>query len=487
MADAIDSNPLRALLALSEQADEKQLLRAATQAVVALLGEQGSCVLTEDQPRVAFSTWTPLLDDKLIDLSRYPEITAALESGAPLAIDDVGVEPLFDDVRALRTLEMRSLVVVPLIAGSSKLGVLIAESASPRQAKPEELATAALIGQMTVRLLQLARLCVPTKVLRPRDRVPTPLARPRKAAHVQVHRARRILIVDDDAELAAMTAIALTREGYRTEVAKNGAECLARAQAEPPDLIVLDVMMPGDDGFVVAQTLSKDPLTSVIPLLFVSATRDLTERFLGLKLPAADFLAKPFSREDLVARVALALRQSDARARLLSDANLDHLTGLGNARHLQAQLAVEQARSERYGTSLAVLMIDFDRLKKFNDQHGHLAGSEALATMGDILLDGIRETDVAVRYGGDEFVVLLPHTTLVDGVKFAERTLAKVRQARPCGFGFSVSIGVAARVAATDLMLGRLFEEADAAVYRAKGLGGDRACTYSPDSIEATI
>jgi two-component system cell cycle response regulator len=125
-------------------------------------------------------------------------------------------------------------------------------------------------------------------------------------------------------------------------------------------------------------------------------------------------------------------------------------------------------------------MIDIDRLKVLNDDHGHGAGSEVLATMGDILLDKVRETDVAVRYGGDEFVVLLPHSTLIDGMNFAERILDKVRQARPAGLTFSVSVGVAAKMAVTDLLISRLFDEADAAVYRSKDLGGDRASAYDP-------
>ena len=466
----MDIERLRALLAV-EDADEMQLLRIATDAVVALLGDHGSCVLTDHQPRIVYSTKLHLPDAVPIDLGRHPEITAALGGGAPLAVE-----------RA----EMRSCVVVPLGAGSAKLGVLIAESVASRPASAEALATAGIIGQTAARLLELARLRPAKMPVKPRDRMPTPiLVSPRvsrKAAADSTElrsRARRILIVDDDPEMAKMTAASLKAEGYRTEVANSGAECLTRARTGSPDLVILDVMMPGADGFAVAQKLSEDPLTAQVPVVFLSGTADLTDRFRGLKLAAADFLAKPFSRAELVARVALSLRQLDARRELVSDANIDYPTGLGNVRQLQKQLRIEQARSERYGTSLALLMIDVDRLKRFNDEHGHLAGTELLAMVGDVLLEEIRDTDVAARYGGDEFVVLLPHATLLDGVNFAERTLARVRQCRLAGFSFSVSIGVSASVAASDLLLSRLFEEADTAAFDAKRLGGDRVCGFN--------
>ena len=478
MSRQVDAEPLRALLALSEHADERQLLRVATEAVVALFGDHGCCVIVGETPRVVFATRSPSMDARPIELSRHPEIATALDLGVPLLIADVQSEPLLHAVRASRTLAMRSLLVVPLLAGASKLGVLVAESAAAHPLAADALATAELIGQLTGRLLELQRLRPPKRPTTPRKRLLTPISpRPHRPTPPPP-RARRLLIVDDDVGLASLSATILRAEGYETRVASSGADCLAYARAEPPDLILLDVMMPGSDGFTIAQRLSEDPLTARVAVLFLSGTPDLAARFRGLELASTDFLAKPFSRENLIARVALSLRQLDARTQLHSEANVDELTGLGNARHLQAQLGVEQARSKRYGTSLALLMIDVDRLKRLNDEHGHSAGSEIIATVGDILTDGIRETDVAVRYGGDEFVVLLPHSTRLDAIDFAERTLAKVRAARPMGIAFSVSIGVAARVAGSDLLLDRLFEEADLATYRAKDLGGDCACAF---------
>ncbi len=300
--------------------------------------------------------------------------------------------------------------------------------------------------------------------------------RPRKLPWDRAARASRtrsILIVDDNLPLNSLITEILTKEGYRMEAAHTGAACLLHARATPPDLILLDIALPDIDGFMLAQRLGRDPLTRHIPVLFVSGVPELTPRFRALVLPNADFLAKPFSREGLIARVALSLRQFDAREDLLDDASRDSLTGLGNERHLQKHLRIEQARCARYGNSLALLIVDVDQLKRINADHGHLAGSQVLASVGDILLDETRETDVAARYGGDEFVVLLPHAQLLEGMYFAGRNLAKVRPALAAGNHFSVSIGVAAGVAGSELPHQPTIRARRLpSVYRAKHLGG---------------
>ncbi|MDB4968160.1 MAG: response regulator receiver modulated diguanylate cyclase [Myxococcales bacterium] len=475
---------LRALLAAAEHAGERQLLSTATQSIAALLGDRGSCVLVEPNARVVFSTAAPSLSEWPVNLARYPEIVAALEQQTIVAIGNVHEDALLAPVRSLLPPELCSVAVVPLICEKRRLGVLMAQSATGVGFGAEDIATAALIGQMTARLLELAR-------LRERERVspsgaqailrsdPPGSVTSEGDAADRSCRLRRILVVDDDLELAAGVAEMLRGEqSYDVELAQNGAEGLDRARRHPPDLILLDVKMPVLDGFATAERLGEDPITADIPILFLSASERLLTQMRALKLKTADFLAKPFDAEELLARIDRSMQHLVSRERWRTEAFTDELTGLGNLRMLQRRMAVEQSRFERYGTPLAVVMIDFDRLKKINDERGHAAGSEALAALGGVLRKGARETDLATRYGGDEFVVLLSHATLNDGMGYAERVLSQLRQLRPAGLSVTVSIGVAATIAGSDRSVTSLLEEADAAAYQAKRLGGDRACVY---------
>jgi diguanylate cyclase (GGDEF)-like protein len=286
-------------------------------------------------------------------------------------------------------------------------------------------------------------------------------------------RARRVVVVEDDLDIAEGVRDALTTDGYEVETAHRGDEGLVAARRSTPDLIILDVRLPDMDGFKVARELWRDRRTSSVPILFLSGTTDLASRVRTLQSEEADFLAKPFSFKELLTRVEQAILRAETRNRLLFSARQDELTGLGNLRLFEERLATEAARIDRYGTPLSIVVMDVDKLKTINDRHGHAAGSAVLRSVGEALAHAIRETDLAVRYGGDEFVVLLPHTELGAGAAFAERLLTKVRELRPCGLRVSVSLGVAAFDKVTDKTVDHLFERADQAAYRAKREGGD--------------
>ncbi len=479
------------LLAIAGQADERTLLRTATESIATLLGERGSCILTDGIPRVTFSTEAPLLLDWPIDLARYPEITASLQLQTVMAIEDVQEDPLLARVKMLLPSDLRSIVVVPLTAGNHQLGVLIARSSVQRRPGSAEVATAMLIGRMAAQLLEglrlraagadSARLAADERHLKP-GRTGRPVEEKTDVTN-RAGRQRRILVVDDDDDICASLVQALSAEGYAVEPAPNGATAIDSARDRPPDLIVLDVGMPELDGFAVAAKLRGDPVTSQVPILFLSASNELMARVRGLKLGQLDFLSKPFLAGELLARIDQSMHHLTDRERLRNDAFVDELTGLGNLRLLQERIAMEQARGERHGTSVAMIIIDVDGLKTINDTHGHATGSAVLAAIGRIVHEGARETDVAVRYGGDEFVILLPHATVDDGMNCANRILTQVRQIRPVGVSATVSIGVWAAVASSDCSLWSLFEHADTAAFAAKRLGGDRACMYQPSGM----
>ena len=174
------------------------------------------------------------------------------------------------------------------------------------------------------------------------------------------------------------------------------------------------------------------------------------------------------------------MKQAEARERLRLEASIDDLTGLGNQRLLRERLVLEQSRIARYGTPSAIVMVDVDKFKEINDRHGHPTGSRILKAIGNALRGEIRDTDLAVRYGGDEFVIVLPHTTASEGRAFAERLLRSIHDLRPEGVEVSLSLGVAALSAegwagkSADVLLA----QADAAAYRAKRAGGSRVCVY---------
>ncbi len=202
------------------------------------------------------------------------------------------------------------------------------------------------------------------------------------------------------------------------------------------------------------------------------------QRCLGVLLAQSEEPREP-SPADLRAGALigrLAGRMIDC-ARLRTEARVDELTGLANLRELRRRLPVEVSRCRRHATPLALLMLDVDGLKRINDRWGHAMGSRALSTLAHILEGETRASDLAARYGGDEFVVVLPHATLADALRFAERVLARTRAAHLGGPRLAVSVGAAALV--PGLTDEELLRRADAAAYAAKRAGGDRALPWS--------
>jgi diguanylate cyclase (GGDEF)-like protein len=265
-----------------------------------------------------------------------------------------------------------------------------------------------------------------------------------------------------------------------------GETALRSAREVRPDLVLLDVNLPDRDGFTVARELAGDHRTAGVPILFLSAIEDLSSRVRGLRSEELDFLPKPFLLKDLLTRVEQSLLRADNRSRLLHSVHVDELTGLGNLRLFEERLTVEASRLNRYHTPLTIVVLDLDKLKTINDTHGHATGSAVLRAVGATLKSATRETDLAARYGGDEFVVLLSHTELAQGLAFAERVLAGIRALKPGGLSITVSVGVAAFDRTLDDTVQHLFERADQAAYRAKREGGDRVRVDEP-GLQTTI
>jgi two-component system, cell cycle response regulator len=231
---------------------------------------------------------------------------------------------------------------------------------------------------------------------------------------------RRVLVVDDAQEDRQLVRAQLRSDPLELLEADDGPSGLAAARRERPDLILLDVSLPGCDGFELIRHLKDDPQTRSIPVIFLSAatTRDMAQ---GLDLGAVDFVSKPSDPIELRARVRAALRTKALQDMLEQRAHLDGLTGLGNRHALEERLDIEWSTCQRRAQPLAVLIADLDHFKRINDLHGHSAGDEILRRAALTLRGSVRAGDFVGRYGGEEFVVIAPDCDLLGAVTMAER------------------------------------------------------------------
>ena len=313
----------------------------------------------------------------------------------------------------------------------------------------------------------------------------------------------RILVVDDHEDNIELLRARLEAWGYQVEGARNGMEALDRVHAAPPDLILLDVMMPTVDGNEVARRIKQNPALPFIPIIMQTALDSTESKVEGLEAGADDYITKPIEFAELKARLRSMLRikrlqeELEERERQLLEANerlrhmsrTDGLTGLDNRRFIEQQLDQMFAHGERLSEPLSCVMCDLDRFKTVNDTHGHHAGDAVLRQFAGLLKREAREIDRVGRYGGEEFIVLLPGTVLDAAVTFAERVRKSVEGHTFVFDGGSIrrtaSFGVAGwphpRVTHCD----GLVRAADDALYVAKETGRNRVVRFDSDEFNA--
>ena len=299
---------------------------------------------------------------------------------------------------------------------------------------------------------------------------------------------QRILIVDDMPTNIRILGEALRLE-YAVSVATNGEQALAALAGDtPPDLVLLDVMMPGMDGFEVCRRLKDDPATRDVPVIFVTSLDEPVDEERGLSLGAVDYIAKPFSVPVVLVRVRNHLELSRKSRMLERLALLDGLTEVANRRGLDEALDREWRRASREKSSLGVIMCDIDHFKAYNDNYGHGAGDGCLRQVAQALSQALsRPGDFLGRYGGEEFLALLPGT----GVEAAKEVAEKLRRAvfeqnlphahSSAADRVTLSLGVAALAPGQDDEPERLLEAADQALYRAKQAGRNRVAGAQED------
>jgi two-component system, cell cycle response regulator len=293
-----------------------------------------------------------------------------------------------------------------------------------------------------------------------------------------------ILTVDDDTDNLTIVSRTLQHEGFRVEKAQNGEQALQKLKDCSPDLVLLDINMPGISGLQMLKHLR--PTEPHVPIIFVSARSETEDVIRGLDAGADDYICKPFDPHELLARVRAQLRIKDLTARLAAAnsrlqelVDIDDLTGLYNMRSIYARLDNELVRAKRYDRAVSVVMMDIDNFKKVNDNHDHLFGSFVLSEVGKIIRANIRSVDFAARYGGDEFLVALPETSAAGAELFANRLRtvieAHVFTNKSDSMKLTASLGVGVAHPAKELIDGRgLVRTADHALYEAKRLGKNR-------------
>jgi diguanylate cyclase (GGDEF)-like protein len=293
--------------------------------------------------------------------------------------------------------------------------------------------------------------------------------------------APKVLFVDDSAVTHCYVRASMHGEPVEILAAYDGVTALDLARRAAPDVILLDLKIPGPDGFEVCRLLKADRATADIPIIFLSADDATAQKIRGLELGAADYITKPFNPEELRARLRASLRTKYTIDLLTRRAMIDGLTGLWNRPYLEYRLASEDSLARRHGRPLSCVMLDVDHFKSINDRCGHAFGDAVLRRVAVLLADACRGEDIACRYGGEEFVVVLPSTPACGAAVLADRMRAGVEglglshRGRPVAV--TASLGVADLAAAHAAGDRPLLELADEAMYRAKGAGRNRVET----------
>lgn len=295
---------------------------------------------------------------------------------------------------------------------------------------------------------------------------------------------QRVLVVDDERFNLNILAELLKSE-YTVILAKSGKQAVERAIKQPPDLILLDVMMPEMDGYQVIRELKSTDLTRNIPVIFITALGAAEEEEKGLLLGAVDYIVKPFNPAIVRARVGAHMKIVRQRKLLENEALLDGLTEMPNRRNYDERFRRNWKRAVRDKTPISVALLDVDFFKQYNDNYGHARGDEVLKAIASTITGELkRPADFAARWGGEEFVILLPDTGAQGARELVEWTRLAVEKIKiehvysEASNVVTISAGGVTILPDNDDDPGQMIEIADQMLYKAKESGRNRICWH---------
>ena len=295
-----------------------------------------------------------------------------------------------------------------------------------------------------------------------------------------VQQKKTILIIDDVAA-NVHTLMALLGEEYDLLGSLDGEEALAILEEETVDLILLDILMPGMDGLEVCRRIKADEKTRDIPVIFITVKTDEDSIVAAYDLGGADYITKPFLAREVLSRVKKELKFQEMMQELALLASTDPMTRLYNRRYFSRIARHALALAKREKESLSVIMLDIDHFKYINDTYGHQVGDQVIILLAETITEQLRQSDFAARFGGEEFVILLPSTSLASARGIAEKLRKTVetltyKSAEGIAIHFTISLGVSTVDILTEDSVEPALKRADDAMYLAKESGRNRVC-----------
>jgi diguanylate cyclase (GGDEF)-like protein len=306
----------------------------------------------------------------------------------------------------------------------------------------------------------------------------------------------RVLIADDEVVSRRLLEATLTKWGHEVVVAEDGDQAWEVLQSETtPYLAILDWMMPGMDGVSICRALRALCRDMYVYVLLLTARTDRTDLVEAMEAGADDYIAKPFDSSELRVRLRAGERILDLQSALRAaqedlriQATHDRLTGLWNRAAVLDALHTELQRARREGVQVAVAIADLDHFKSVNDTYGHQVGDEVLSEAAGRLLQAARCYDTVGRYGGEEFLIVLPGTGHEDAVAAMERHRRSIigREFATAGGSIAVTMSIGVTVAGGEALdAAAMVHEADMALYAAKSTGRNRVKLWSEVATEA--